>query len=165
MASRGLRGTNSARNKYEVIVQAMLVTKQIKDVATVTNTSYRTLYRILADPQFQQMFKEAKLKLMDDALLKLRNASDLAVDTLIELCKDQYAAPAVRLAAACRILEFGNDADVKDRFEGRLEQLELKTIEGAVLATGPESTQEWIDSNGTDQDAVYEAGEDRTFAA
>jgi hypothetical protein len=121
----------------------MLVTRQIKDVCISTNTSYRTLYRILADPQFQEMFKEAKLKLMDNALLKLRNAADLAVDTLIELCKDQFVGPAIRLAAATRILEFGNNADLTERFASRLEKLEVKTID-AITA---EASKEWVDNN------------------
>jgi hypothetical protein len=149
MASRGQRGPFAARNKYEVLVQALLVKRNIAEVSNATGVPVRTIYRYLADTQFQEMFKESKLKLMDNALLKLRGAADLAVDTLIEICKDQYANQAVRLAAATRILEFGNTADLRDRFDGRLGQLELKTLTaGATIeASSTEPNQDWPGTN------------------
>lgn len=160
-ASRGSRSPRAGRNKYELVVREMLVTPQVKTVAIKTGIPLRTLTRMVADPQFQLMFKEAKLKLMDDALLKLRNAADTAVDTLIALCKSEYTSDAIKLAAACRILEFGDAADVKERFEGRLESIEAKTVEGAVIT----ATNAWTDTNGNDNQTDYEIGESGTVAA
>lgn len=149
---------DSRPSRYEIVAQTYLTTRKLTDLSAQLAIPLRTLKRIVAEPQFKAIFKQLKLELMDDARVKFRNEVDPSFETIREIRDDKFVAPAVRLAAACKLIEYGLDADTVERFEDRLEKLEAKTVE-AVAA------ESWIDSNGSNQDFVYQTDEDRTCAA
>jgi hypothetical protein len=129
---KALQGTKPARgrNKGEMVIAALLTSASVPDVAASVGCSVRTIYRYLGDESFKRMYAEAKARLLDEAILKLRNASGQAVDTLIEVCRDQYAPVPCRVAAARSIVQLAIQAGQMEELEQRLQLVEMNSIEG-----------------------------------
>lgn len=72
------------------------------------------------------------MRLLDAAILKLRNGSSDAVDTLIEILKDACAPHAARVAAARSVIQLAIEAEQVQDVEKRLHQLEQRTINGSA---------------------------------
>lgn len=104
----------------------------MQEAARRVGVSERTIHRYLTDEQFQLVFKEAKMRLLDAAILKLRNGSSDAVDTLIEILKDACAPHAARVAAARSVIQLAIEAEQVQDVEKRLHQLEQRTINGSA---------------------------------
>lgn len=152
---------STRENQYEIVAQARLTTRKLTKLSTQLNIPLRTLKSIVAEPQFKKVFDQLKFELMDDARLEFRNNVDPAFKIIIKIMNDEYVAPAVRLAAACKVIEYGLDADAVERFEERLTKLETKTIE----AVSTVAADNWVDNNASDYEVRDESQQDRTFAA
>ena len=158
MSLRGIGGTRPtrSRNKGEVVLAALLTTPNIDDVVKSTGIPRRTVFRYLNDEDFKRIFNESKMRILDGAILKLRNYAGDAVDTLYKIMNDQFAPYAVRVSAARSILEFAVETGQVEDLERKLRELEGRTIDAVVAEASkqPESDnhqwngqQEWK-SNG-----------------
>lgn len=152
---------DSRPSRYEIVAQTYLTTRKLSQLSAQLNIPLRTLVRIVGEPEFKAIFKKLKLEVMDDARLKFKNNVSPAFETILEIMNDEFVAPAVRLAAACKVIEYGLDADAVERFEERLTKLETKTIE----AVSTVAADNWVDNNASDYEVRDESQQDRTFAA
>jgi AcrR family transcriptional regulator len=142
------RKLRTTRPKPEIVVSALLTSNRVEDVAVMLNTSKRTIYRYLADKEFQALFDAAKARLLDEAIIKLRTESSRAVDVLVEIAQDKYCSPPARVAAARSIVQFAIEAGQIEDLEKKLHDLEAKTIDAVVAESGkqPESdNHQWND--------------------
>jgi hypothetical protein len=127
----GTRRTRS-RHKTEIVLAALLTTARIEDIAANTGIPRRTIYRYLNDEDFKRSFNEAKMRILDGAIVKLRNYAGEAVDTLYAIMKDQYAPYAARVASARSIIEFAVETGQVQDLEAKLHELEGRTIEAFI---------------------------------
>jgi hypothetical protein len=158
MAKFGSRADNDGRNRYEIIAQEHLLERNLTKLGIKLDIPRRTLTRIVAEQKFKNIFKQLKRELMNDARLEFRNNVPPAFKTILKIMNDEYVAPAVRLAAACKVIEYGLDADMVERFEERLEKLEVRTIDAVAVTNEAKSNPEsnpnsgWVNNNSNGND-------------
>ena len=134
MALRDINGIKRTRSRHktEIVLAALLTTARIEDIAASTGVPRRTIYRYLNDEDYKKLFAEAKMRILDGAILKLRNYAGDAVDTLYKIMNDQFAPYAARVSAARSILEFAVETGQVEDLERKLHELEAKTIDAVV---------------------------------
>jgi AcrR family transcriptional regulator len=133
----------NGRTNSELVLAALLSARRVEDVAESLNTSKRTIYRYLADKNFQQMFETAKARLLDEAILKLRNEATRAVDVLVEVAQDKYANSAARVAAARSIIQFAVETGQVQELERKVQEMAAITIDAvAHMSNAPEWNSE-----------------------
>jgi hypothetical protein len=115
--------------RHELAISALLTSGSITEASQKTGLSERTIYRYLRNPEFQSMFKQAKMRLLDGAISKLRTEASGAVDVLAAIAHDRNASDTARVAAARSILQFAVEYGQTADIEERLQELEAKTID------------------------------------
>lgn len=75
-----------------------------KDAATVANVTPQTISTWLGQPQFQAALDAARQDLSSAASIALRDATDAAVATILDLLR-HGSSEATRLKAACYVLD------------------------------------------------------------
>ncbi len=74
--------------RWELAIAALLSEPTAQQAAVKAGVPYRTLKSWLADAQFRQLFRSARLELVAGAIGRLQAAMGLAVDTLLAVAKD-----------------------------------------------------------------------------
>jgi hypothetical protein len=124
-------GTRSGKERVkEAAIQALLVQPTIELAAEASGISRTTLYRFLAQEEFQRLYKQAKSRVLDETINRLRNASLEAVEVLVEVSNDVSATSSARVSAARSIIDLALRAKQIEDIEERLQELEANTIEG-----------------------------------
>jgi hypothetical protein len=123
------RHSGKTRHRQAAIV-ALISTASLQEASAAANVSPRTLNRYLADESFKAEYREAKARMLDGALNRLRSASLQAVEVLVEISNDVAAASSARVSAAKAIIELSLKAGAIEEIEDWLLELEAKTIEG-----------------------------------
>ncbi len=114
-------------------MQALLTCETVAAAATQAKVPERTLYRWLQqDHTFQRQYAEARWRLVDSAVSSLQRGAHTAALTLRLLMADGFP-PAVRLAAASRVLDTVFRVMELEKVVQRLERLEtaLEKPDGA----------------------------------
>lgn len=112
--------------KQEKILTALLSTPSLEAAASVVGCTRQTLYRHMADPQFDKAYREARARLLDGALCQLEASAGLAIETLREIMQDQSAQAAARVGAARAVLESLLRVRETVQIEERLAELERR---------------------------------------
>ena len=125
-------GTRSGKERVkEAAIQALLVQPTIELAAEASGISRTTLYRFLAQEDFQRLYKQAKSRVLDETIQGLRNASMRAVGVLVEVSNDLNATASARVSAARSIIDLALRAKQIEDIEEKLLELESgNTIEG-----------------------------------
>jgi transposase-like protein len=118
-------GNKLSRKKEQAII-ALLEAPTVKEAAEVVGVNPATLYKWMAQPEFEEAYREARHKAMGEAIARLQQASSEAVETLREVMSDQEATPASRVTAARAVLELGMRGTEIEVIEARLRKLEEK---------------------------------------
>ncbi|GGG71985.1 hypothetical protein [Edaphobacter dinghuensis] len=121
------------RKQWNRAVEALLLTTTSRDAAKAAGISETTLYRYLNDGSFRAMYNEAKRRMLDGTINKLRLASSGAVDVLEAIAHDPASPQSARVAAAKTLLEMAVRCGAIEEIEQRLLELEAsnaKVIEG-----------------------------------
>ena len=105
-------------------ITALLTKRDIKSAAKEVGVSETTMYRWMADPDFNAALKAAECRMIEEATRRLVQTSNSALDVLILVMADKKVAPGVRVRAAGLIIE--NMIKVRQMidFEQRLARLE-----------------------------------------
>jgi hypothetical protein len=118
------------RRGDEVLVTALACGATVEGAARKAGLSERTVYRRLADPDFQSRLRHERAELARRAAGLLTAASLESVRTLVEL-QGTALPPAARLGAARAVIGLGmklrEEVDLVDRvaeLERRLEQVD-----------------------------------------
>jgi len=115
---------NGKERQKELAIQGLLLQPTIELAAEYSGVSKATLYRFLAQEDFQRLYKEAKQKLLEAAVNKLGAASAGAVDVLVLIAHDAASPQACRVSAARAILQLAISAGAIADLETRLALLE-----------------------------------------
>lgn len=115
-------------HKREQAIIALLSHSSIGQAAKTAGISEVTLWRWIKDQEFQQAYREAKRRVVDQAISRLQQVCGEAVETLREIMTDPEKPTSSRVTAARAILEMAVKAVEIDDLASRVEKLE-RTIE------------------------------------
>ena len=105
---------------------ALLASGSTDKAARAAGVTPRTVYRWLADPTFELVYRAARREAVQAATAALQRASADAVVTVVAIMRSRTAPPAVRLAAARTILELARESLELDDLQARITALEAR---------------------------------------
>jgi hypothetical protein len=110
--------------RQERTIKALLEHDTLADAAHAVGIGEVTLWRWLREPGFKSAFREAKRRVLDEALSTLQKATRKAIGALVSILEDQGKPASARVTAAKTILETAVKSIQVEELEARVEQLE-----------------------------------------
>lgn len=107
----------------EEIIAALLESGTVKEAATKTGLTARTVYERMGDRDFRAAYNSAKADIVRQAVFSINGKLAAAIEAVADIMNDQSTNPAIRLQAAQTII---NNAG---KFAERLTVDERRTIE------------------------------------
>ena len=105
----------------EEIIAALIEKGSIKGAAASLHCTTRTLYERMKNPEFKQLYMQAKVEILKAATAKLQGNRCGARDTLNEIMTDPEAPKQTRANCAVSILQYGakytEATDIIERLE------------------------------------------------
>lgn len=105
----------------EQLVAALLNTDTIRKAAEVVGLTERAIYARMKQPEFQEIYNQARSDLLNAATARLQSYTSKAITTLVAVMDDDNAAAQVKINAAVNILlyclRFTEKTDVLQRIE------------------------------------------------
>lgn len=138
-------GQHYGRRKVDEVISALILTPHVKAAAEKTGVNITTIYRWSKEESFKEKLRLAKREIFEDGYTLLRQEFTNTVCALVKMRDDPNISDAVRLGAMRTLMEYGSQVDMMDHYDGKLAQLEAKTID-AVDSAVPETT---TDNDGT----------------
>lgn len=119
-------GTKLGRRR-ERAIQALLECDSQRDAARTVGIGEVTLWRWMQELEFREALRDAKRRLLDEALTNLQRATGKAIGALVAILEDQDKPASARVTAARTILETAIKAVQFDELEARVHQLEQRS--------------------------------------
>jgi hypothetical protein len=110
--------------KMEPAIAALLSHRSVEDAARAVGISVNTLRRWMQVPEFQAACREARRKILSQAIGQLQNAAGAASKTVLKIMVDPAVPAGIRLRAAEIVLEQAVKAGELEETEDRLAKLE-----------------------------------------
>src|SRR5450432_3204125 len=110
--------------KKDAAILALLSARSVEEAARSADVTRRTLYRWLADPEFDAAYRSAKRAAFGQALARLQQGSAAAATTMLKIMLDTSTSPSTRLRAADCVLGHAKNAIEIEGIEARLSDLE-----------------------------------------
>lgn len=123
------KSTAAKDRKEELLVAALLSEPTIERAARRAGISRRTALRWMADPNFDEQYRQAKRELLAHAMGRLRRVSSRAVDELLAVIEDPGASSASRVTASRTVLEMALRSHEDEELELRIQRLERQTFD------------------------------------
>jgi hypothetical protein len=102
----GVNGNHSdLTEKQRRAIAALLSEPTTKKAAAAAKVGETTIHRWLNEPAFSAALKESRERVFESTLAALQGASSKAVETLLDVMKDEKAQPSARVSAAKTVLE------------------------------------------------------------
>lgn len=123
--------TYNISHKEEMIIQALLETKSIKEACKHANIGEATMYRYLKKDSFQQKLSDSRQKIISSLVNRLQSASHIALEELLRIIGDEYARENTKVQACRAIL----DTTIRSTEIQKLEHIEMRLseLENGVL--------------------------------
>jgi hypothetical protein len=112
--------------KMEPAIAALLSHRNVEDAARAVGISVNTLRRWMQVPEFQAACREARRKILSQAIGQLQNAAGAAAKTVLKIMVDPTVPAGIRLRAAEIVLEHAVKAGKMEETEDRLAKLERR---------------------------------------
>jgi hypothetical protein len=110
--------------KMEQAIAALLSHRNVEDAARAVGVSVNTLRRWMQVPGFQAACREARRKILSQAIGQLRNAAGAAAKTVLKIMVDPTVPAGIRLRAAEVVLDQAVKAGKMEEIADRLAKLE-----------------------------------------
>jgi len=110
--------------KMEQGIAALLSHRNVEDAARAVGISVNTLRRWMQVPEFQAAFREARQKILSQAIGQLQSAAGAAAKTVLKIMVDPTVPAGIRLRAAEIVLEQAVKAGEMEETADRLTKLE-----------------------------------------
>ena len=117
--------------KMEPAIAALLSHRNVEDAARAVGISVNTLRRWMQVREFQAACREARRKILSQAVGQLQNAAGAAAKTVLKIMVDPTVPAGIRLRAAEIVLEHAVKAGDLDETADRLAKLERMADLGA----------------------------------
>lgn len=106
----------------EQIIAGLLTHGTIKEAAEAVGVTERTIYNRMKAAEFQALYRSAKADLVRTTAININSHVQEAVNTIVNVMKDEGSSPSVRMQAAQMILSYS------ERFFRRLQDNETDVI-------------------------------------
>jgi transposase-like protein len=110
--------------KMEPAIAALLSHRSVEEAARGVGVSANTLLRWMKEPEFQAACREARSKVLSQAIGRLQDAAGAAATTLLKIMLDPNVPGGTRLRAAEVVLEQAAKAGEMEDIEDRVAKLE-----------------------------------------
>jgi hypothetical protein len=111
------------------LIAALLSERTLEGAASMVGLARSTVQQLLRDPDFAEMYRQARLDLMERVSARLLHLCDRATDTLAKALSNKKASTTAKIKAATAILDRAMRAHELLDLEGRLRLLEAR-LEG-----------------------------------
>ena len=112
----------------ERAIIALLSEPTLKAAATSAGISETTLWRWLRDPTFKDSYRKARSDALAQATARLQTLAAEAVETLVEVHRNQQIGAHIRVSAARTLLELAYKVHEMEDLEARIEALEEAAV-------------------------------------
>ncbi len=112
--------------KQDLAIAALLEMPTITSAAKAAGVSEQTLWRWMQQTDFQEHYRMAKRRVVEQAITRLQGVTGQAVSTLQEIMINTNFSPTPRVLAARTILEFSLKAVELEDLAARVEELERR---------------------------------------
>ncbi len=110
--------------KGQQAIAALIEAPTIKEAASITGVGEATLFRWMQDSNFQSAYRDAKHRIVNHSITRLQQATGEAVETLVEIMKDDTKPASSRVACAKAILDLSVKAVELEDLAARVDALE-----------------------------------------
>ena len=110
--------------RQEKAIAALLSCRTVAEAAKLAQVGERSIYRWLKQDTFQSHLRRARRQALSQALGRLQQVADRAVDTLDTILDDKKATTASRVSAVRAALRYACHGIEIDDFEERLAAVE-----------------------------------------
>ena len=110
--------------RQEKAIAALLSCRTVAEAAKLAQVGERSIYRWLKQDTFQSHLRRARRQALSQALGRLQQVADRAVDTLDTILDDKKATTASRVSAVRAALRYACHGIEIDDFEERLTAVE-----------------------------------------
>ena len=110
--------------RQEKAITALLSCRTVAEAAKLAQVGERSIYRWLKQDTFQSPLRRARRQALSQALGRLQQVADRAVDTLDTILDDKKATTASRVSAVRAALRYACHGIEIDDFEERLAAVE-----------------------------------------
>lgn len=111
-------------SKWDPAIQALLQHATREQAAQAAGINPSTLYRWMQDPEFQKAQLEARRQVYGEAMGRLQQAANTAVDTLIGIMNNTEAPVGGRVQASKCVLELSRKSLELDDLKIQVEELQ-----------------------------------------
>jgi hypothetical protein len=119
----GGHGEKFSRKK-ERLIASLLTKDTVGKAAKCAGVGETTAWRWMQDPQFVEKYREAKARVVEQAVSKIQRSCSKAVDVLLKIATDEKKPASARVSAACKLVDFAMRVQEAERIEARLQDLE-----------------------------------------
>jgi len=112
--------------RQQKFLPIFLESKSVAEAATRSGIPTGTIYRWLSNPLFAKAYREARHKLMDEAIHRLSSLADSAVEALDDILHSSNASDQSRVSAARLILDSMSKIIEFENVQKRIEELEAR---------------------------------------
>lgn len=110
--------------KQQQAIAALIQAPSIREAARAVGVSEATLFRWLQVPAFRATYREARRRVVEQAIARLQRASSEAVEVLRAIMTDPEKPSSARVTAARTVLDYALRAVELDNLAARIEALE-----------------------------------------
>ena len=121
---RAVGGHGLKTRRWDEAVAALLSCATIKEAAKAAQIGENTLLRLMQNPEFAALYKEARQAVLGAAMSRLQAISCEAVETLRTVMVDSESPSSSRVSAARCVLEMTAKFVENEEILSRLEALE-----------------------------------------
>lgn len=109
------------RRSNEEVISELIEKGSVKEAAKALGYKEDAIRRRMKDPEFKQMYTEAKGEILKSITSRLQGKMNIAVDVLVDIMTDKQTAPQTRANCAATVLQyaarFTTDVDIVSRLE------------------------------------------------
>ena len=140
MTQVGGHGEKLSRTQ-ELAIAALLGTSTVAAAAQRAGLAEHTLRNWLKRPGFAAAYRQARARVLDEAIAQIQQATTAAVQTLAAVMADPEAPASARVTAAKEVLATALKVRELDELEARLAALEARLTTGPTIQAGPDFTR------------------------
>ena len=112
------------RRKQQRAIAALIEAPTIKEAAKSADVGEATLFRWFQNNEFQRAYRDARRRIVDQAIVRIQQATGEAVDALREIVSDENMPASARVSSAKTILDMAVKAVELNDLMSRVEALE-----------------------------------------
>ena len=98
-----IEAETTMRRNWERAIAALLETCSVRDAAQRSGFSENTMFRLLRDPEFSKLYRDARRQVVGQTISRLQNLTTEAANTMQECLRCDN--PSVRLRASQLIMQ------------------------------------------------------------